>query len=49
VVAAGKIVGRRLAPFLEALGLLDDLAEPAEGEVLRVEADSALHELLLNH
>jgi sulfide:quinone oxidoreductase len=44
----GKIVGRRLAPFLEALGLLDDLAEPAEGEVLRIEADSALHELLLN-
>jgi sulfide:quinone oxidoreductase len=44
----GKIVGRRLAPFLEALGLLDDLAEPAERDVLRVEADSALHELLLN-
>jgi sulfide:quinone oxidoreductase len=44
----GKIVGRRLAPFLEALGLLDELAEPAERDVLRVEADSALHELLLN-
>jgi sulfide:quinone oxidoreductase len=45
----GKIVGRQLAPFLEALGLLDDLAEPAERDVLRVEANSALHELLLNH
>jgi sulfide:quinone oxidoreductase len=44
----GKIIGRRLAPFLEALGLLEDPAPLDEADVLRVEADSALHELLLN-
>jgi sulfide:quinone oxidoreductase len=44
----GKIVGRWLAPLLDALGLLDDLAEPDEADVVRIEADSALHELLLN-
>jgi hypothetical protein len=44
----GKILGRRLAPFLDALGLVDDLAKPDEADVVRIEADSALHELLLN-
>jgi sulfide:quinone oxidoreductase len=43
----GKIVGRRLAPFLDALGLLDRLDEAGEADVLRIEADAALHELLL--
>jgi sulfide:quinone oxidoreductase len=46
----GKIVGRRLAPFLAGLGLLDAPAatEPDEADVLRIEADAAaLHELLL--
>jgi sulfide:quinone oxidoreductase len=41
----GKIVGRRLAPFLAGLGLLDAPAEPDEADVLRIEADAAaLHE-----
>jgi sulfide:quinone oxidoreductase len=46
----GKIIGRRLAPFLDGLGLLDAPAatEPDEADVLRIEADAAaLHELLL--
>lgn len=46
----GKIVGSRLAPFLDGLGLLDAPAatEPDEADVLRIEADAAaLHELLL--
>jgi len=46
----GKIVGRRLAPFLDGLGLLDalDATEPDKADVLRIEADAAaLHELLL--
>jgi hypothetical protein len=46
----GKIVGRRLAPFLAGLGLLDAPAAtgPKEADVLRIEADAAaLHELLL--
>jgi sulfide:quinone oxidoreductase len=45
----GKIVGRYLAPFLDALGLLDAPWEPQEAEVVRVEATSALHQLLLPH
>jgi sulfide:quinone oxidoreductase len=45
----GKIIGRRLAPFLDALGLLDDLGRPHDPHVLRIEADAALHELLLNN
>src|SRR6266545_3788361 len=44
----GKIVGRRLAPFLAGLGLVDTPTEPQEADVLRIEADAAaLHELLL--
>jgi sulfide:quinone oxidoreductase len=44
----GKIVGRRLAPFLAGLGVLDDAARPKAADVLRIEVDTAaLHELLL--
>jgi sulfide:quinone oxidoreductase len=46
----GKIIGRRLAPFLANLGVFDVAAEPNEGDILRIETDpAALHELMLPH
>jgi sulfide:quinone oxidoreductase len=46
----GKIVGRRLAPFLAELGGLDLSPEPQEADVLRIEVDrAALHELKWPH
>ena len=44
---AGKIVGRRLAPFLDALGLVDPSLRTEPANAVRIEADAALHELLL--